>query len=467
MSIFTRTHGRPAGPEAAGGATGAGLPPLPPGLPHVAYVVLWYPLFTQPFIFREVEALRKRLPLTVHTLYGRNLRHCSDEMRTRGGHAHTGGIRALPSFCLEFLRQLATHPVRLWRLFRRSCCRRWQSWEVFGENLWAFLAGLSLGRQFREGGIDLVYAPWPRGAATAAWVAASVAGLPFATAARGDNLDPADPDLADKFAAAALVRANNAADAARIEAFGHGEARGKTALVYNGLTLPAPGPEVTDGASRFLPGPLRLLAVGRFDVTKGFDVLLRACALLKQRGLDFRLTLAGGGGKVMGLGGMEEQLRRLRAELGLTQDVDMPGLVSHNELPALLAGHDIFLAPCVVHASGRRDGIPNTVIEALAYGLPVVGTTVNALPEVVRHGETGLAVPPGDPEALASAVLELAADRARARRMGRAGARLAKEMFDAEANADRLARLLVEARERWRQTQDGAAAGKGADPCAA
>lgn len=462
MSVFPR----PPGGAAPRACPAPDLPPLPPGLPHVAYVLLWYPLFTQPFIFREVEALRARLPLTVYTLYGRNLRHCSDEMRARGGHAQVYGMRALPRLCLEVLRQLVTRPVRLWRLFRRSCCRRWQSWEVFGENLWAFLVGLSLGRLFREAGIDLVYAPWPRGAATAAWVAASVAQLPFATAARGDNLDPADPDLADKLAAAVLVRANNAADQARIEAFAHGEARDRTALVYNGLTLPAPGPEVTDGASRFHPGPLRLLAVGRFDVTKGFDVLLRACALLKQRGLDFRLTLAGGGGKVMGLGNMEDQLRRLRAELGLTQDVDMPGLISHNELPALLAGHDIFLAPCVVHASGRRDGIPNTVIEALAYGLPVVGTTVNALPEVIRHGETGLAVAPGDAEALADAVMELAADPERARRMGRAGARLARDMFDADTNADRLARLLCEARERWLRERGGGAPG-GADPCAA
>ena len=438
--------------------------PLPMGLPHVAYVLLWYPLFTQPFIFREVEALRARLPLTVYTLYGPNLRHCSDEMQAQAGHARPGGIRAIPRYALELLRQMFTHPARLWRLFRRSCLRRWPSWEVLGENLWAFLAGLSLGREFREAGIDLVYAPWPRGAATAAWVAASVAGLPFATSARGDNLAPADPDLADKFAAAVLVRANNAADRERIEAFGAGEAAGKTALVYNGLTLPAPGPEVTDGGARFRPGPLRLLAVGRFDVTKGFDVLLRACALLRQRGLDFRLTLAGGGGKVMGLGNMEEQLRHLRTELGLTRDVDMPGLISHNELPGLLAAHDIFLAPCVVHASGRRDGIPNTVIEAMAYGLPVVGTTVNALPEVIRHGETGLAVASGDPEALADAVFALAAEPDRARAMGRAGAKLAKEMFDAEANADRLAALLREAHERWHRSE---APRKGDRTCAA
>ena len=93
----------------------------------------------------------------------------------------------------------------------------------------------------------------------------------------------------------------------------------------------------------------------------------------------------------------------------------------------------------------------------------MVGTTVNALPEVVRHGETGLTVAPGDAEALAEAVLRLAADPAAARRMGQAGARLAKEMFDPDANADRLGAFLAEGHARWRAGHPR----QGADPCAA
>ena len=79
----------------------------------------------------------------------------------------------------------------------------------------------------------------------AAWVAADIAGVPFSTSARGDNLEPADPDLADKLSAALFVRANNAADQARIEAFDRSQARGKVALVYNSLTLPPPAVDST------------------------------------------------------------------------------------------------------------------------------------------------------------------------------------------------------------------------------
>ncbi|WP_165175055.1 glycosyltransferase family 4 protein [Desulfovibrio sp. ZJ369] len=424
--------------------------PLPPGLPHVAYVLLWYPLFTQPFIFREVEGLKARLPLTVYSLYARNLRHCSTEMRAAAPAVRAFGSKAWPRFTLELLRQLLTHPVRLGRLFRRCMVRRWRSLETFGENLWAFSAGVYLGRLCREDGIDMIHAPWPRGTATAAWVAASIAGIPFSTSARGDNLEPADPDLGDKLRAALFVRANNAADQARIEHFDQGQAKNKTYLVYNSLTLPPP--PSPDNETLLQRRPVRLLAVGRFDVTKGFDVLLKACAILRERGLDFTLTLAGGGGTAMGLGPLEAALLKLRKDLGLEERVRMPGLVSHNELPRMLQEHDIFVAPCVVHASGRRDGIPNTVIEALAYGLPVVSTTVNALPEVVRDGRTGLTVPPNDPSALADAVIRLAEHPGEARVMGRNGHCLASEMFDHQTNNQRLAELFISQYARWRKS---------------
>ncbi len=421
---------------------------LPARLPHVACVLLWYPLFTQPFIFREVECLAKVMPVQVYTLYGPNMKHCSQEMRHSHVSIRTHGLKAAVPALWELLRAFLRQPRQMARLFRRSVCRRWTSLEVFGENFWAFLMGVSLGRAFREDGIDIAYAPWPRGAATAAWVGATLAGIPFALAARGDNLAPADPDLDDKLAAAIFVRANNMADKKRIEAFGSGSARGKTVLAYNSLTLPQRAACPTAG--RFAGSPLKLLALGRFDVTKGFDVLLDACAILKKKGINFQLTLAGAGGRALGLGGLENALRKQRHDLDLEREVSMPGLVSHDELPAIMASHDIFAAPCVIHASGRWDGIPNTVIEALACGIPVVSTNINALPEVVINGKTGLAVSQGDAQALADAIYQLAQNPAEALRMAANGMTLARNLFDPAANADRLAEVFIKADAAFR-----------------
>lgn len=412
--------------------------PLPAGLPHVAVILLWYPLFTQPFIFREVEHLRRHLPLTVYSLYGPSRQYCSSEMLASAAQTRTLGLRALPQIVRELAVQLCTHPRRLSRLFRQALFRRWPSWEALGENCWAFFAGLLLARRLREDGMDMIYAPWPRGTATAARVAAQLAGIPYAVAVRGDNLDPADPDLADKLREALFVRVNNAADKERTETFAGGVARDKTELVYNCLTLNG---EATCPAP--LRMPVRLLALGRFDVTKGFDVLLRACDILAQRGRQFTLTLAGGGGHRFGLGREEKHLQTLRSQLGLENRVQFPGLVSHNELPRLLMAHDIFVAPCVIHPSGRRDGIPNTVIEALSCGMPVVSSNIHALPEVVRNGETGLTVPPNDPEALADAIQWCMEHPDEARRLGRQGQELTRKMFDPEANSRRLAEIFA------------------------
>lgn len=412
--------------------------PLPANQPHVAIVLLWYPLFTQPFIFREVENLAKLAPIKVYTLYGPNKRHLSQEMQQSTVAVKSYGIRGLWEICREMGKYMCRHPVRFWRLLRRSLWNKWPNLEVFGENLWAFAAGFSLARCFEEDGIDFAYAPWPRGTATAAWVAATIAGIPFGIAARGDNLDPADPDLAAKFEASALIRANNKADAKRIEDFDKGQAKGKVSLIYNSLSLPVAGGAAPD---RFQGKTLKLLALGRFDVTKGFDILLKACAILKDMGIPFTLTLAGGGGKVMGLGSLSKKLHDLRKALHLEAEVNMPGLISHDELPGILREHDIFLAPCIVHESGRRDGIPNTVIEALSYGMPVISTNVNALPEVVIANETGMAVPPQDAGALASAIRTMCENPQRACEMGKNGAAFARHLFDPEKNAARLAEM--------------------------
>ena len=416
--------------------------PLPERLPHVAVILLWYPLFTQPFIFRDVESLRQRLPVSVVTLYGKNLRHCSEEMKEAARGVHTLGSAACPAILASFFRTLFRHPVRLMRTLAKTLFFRWTSLETFGENLWAFLCGVHLARILKEAGIDICYAPWPRGTTTAARTVFLLEGIPFATSARGDNLNPADPDLQDKLGDALFIRTNNAADARRITEFVP-QCADRLRLVYNSLSL-----QVDSTAPVPMQTPVRLLAVGRFDVTKGFDILMKACGILKERGRSFRLTLAGGGGTALGLGHMTQTIMTLRKELGLEELVDLPGIISHDDLPDLIRRHDIFLAPCIIHESGRRDGIPNTVIEAMSFGLPVIATDINALPEIVRDGETGLLVPQKDPAALADAVCRLMDHPDEARSLGRNGAAFAADMFSPEKNGDRLAALFADSFHR-------------------
>lgn len=401
--------------------------------PKVAVILLWYPLFTQPFIFRDVEGIAAHLPTEVHTLYGLNLRFCSQEMRDTALPAHRLGSRAVLKILASSVKLFCTRPGLFCCLFKDAVCRRWPSFEVLGENLWAFLCGVHLAPILKANGVQYTYCPWPRGTTTAARTVQKLVGIPFITCVRANNLKPADPDLDDKMRDAVIVRTNNYADSRRIL---ERMPSARVEVIYNCLTL-----HMDRLAPVAMKSPVRLLAVGRFDITKGFEFLIQALGILRDRGIAFHLTLAGGGGKLMGLGNLERTIHELVKELRLEDYVDFPGLLSHDSFPDLLRAHDIFVAPCVVAPDGECDGIPNTLIEAMSFGLPAVSTNVNAIPEIVRNEETGLLVPQRDPQALADAIAALIAHPDKAREYGANGAKLARELFSPEQNGLLLSQL--------------------------
>ena len=171
--------------------------------------------------------------------------------------------------------------------------------------------------------------------------------------------------------------------------------------------------------SRFSPvgprpaGPA--VVVARLSPEKNVEGLLRAAALVAREHPEFRLQVAGDGP-------CRGALEALAAEIGVADRVAFLGEVG--DVPGLLAEAGLFAL------SSLTEGIPVTVLEAMARGLPVVATRVGGVPEVVVEGETGLLVAPGDPAALAEALARLLRDPDGARAMGLAGRRRAERHFD-------------------------------------
>ena len=140
-------------------------------------------------------------------------------------------------------------------------------------------------------------------------------------------------------------------------------------------------------------GPLLIGAAGRLSAEKGFDVLVRAFALLLKGGVDARLV-------IIGEGDQAEPLRRLTAELGLGKRVLLPGYRS--DLTDWYDAMDLFAL------SSFREGLPNVLLEAMAMEVPVVATRVNGVPRLVQDGANGLLVEPGSEAELAAALTRLA-----------------------------------------------------------
>jgi len=400
-------------------------------LPVTAYVLLWFPLSSETFIFREVKALRLQgLDVRVYSLYAEKLKNCSPEMIEASHDVTRMGFYAIPGILRDILYWNRRKPGSFMALLKDIALRRWCNIEITGESWWAFFAGFRLARLLEQDNAAHVHAPWAGGPATAAWVASRLTGIPFSMAGRAGDIYPPDGALREKITESAFVRVNNRANIAYLASQAPDQAR-KLNLVYNSLTLREKGE-----SSVPMQKPYRLLAIGRFARTKGFDVLLRACRIMKDRGVPFKLTL-------IGAGFQGPLLRRLHKKLDLADCVDMPGFLPHDQVTHLLQSHDMLVVPSVVHSSGDRDGIPNVIMEALSHRLPVVATDVCGIPEVIRHGETGLIVPQKDPEALVRGILDMLSDRERALAMASRGRELIAEMFDPEANGKALFELFM------------------------
>ncbi|MGH3147844.1 MAG: glycosyltransferase family 4 protein [Rubrobacter sp.] len=203
---------------------------------------------------------------------------------------------------------------------------------------------------------------------------------------------------------------------------GYGSAAEGVRRIYNGLELERfPYEEPRERAAE-------ILAVGRLVEKKGFADLIEACALLRDRGTDFRC-------RIVGLGEQEPELRALVERLNLGDRVELPGPRPQNELIEAVQEAAVFVAPCVVGHDGNRDGLPTVLLEAMALGTPCVSTDVTGIPEVVHDGETGLVVPQHEPAALAGAIERLLDDPGlRVELAGRAR-RLIEAEFDVHRNA--------------------------------
>jgi glycosyltransferase involved in cell wall biosynthesis len=251
-------------------------------------------------------------------------------------------------------------------------------------------------------------------------------GLPLVVSFYGVDLalDPSDARLraayTRMFRRGAVFSAEGPVLAQRLAALGAPPAR----IRLLPLSLPAWAMERPPPRLARPPRTLRLLQVARFVEKKGIDLSIAAVARARGRGADVRLTVAGGGP-------LEAGLKGLAAAQGVEDAVEFIGYVRHDALPSHLAGCDALIQPSRTSPTGDTEGgHPAILLEALAQGVPVLGTRHADIPFVVWDGENGLLSPENDAVALAENVFRLAVEPdlverlaagARARVLGRHG----------------------------------------------
>ncbi len=384
---------------------------------RVAYLVKRYPRYSETFIVNEILAHEAAgFDVSIHALKPSNDTHFQDAISR---------VRAP----VQVIDAKGLKPSRLWAaladLEKGGTLRPEVLAMTVREDVALAYQAMRLASSFRERGIEHVHAHFGTSPATVARLAAALAGISYSFTAHAKDLYHDDFDL-EGFRA----RHAPAATIVTISEFNRhflvdecGFAPEQVVVVRNGLDLRRFTPSRTQ-TPRTAP---RVTAVGRLIEKKGFDVLVEACRRLRDRGLDFRC-------QIVGAGPLEAALReRIRAS-DLGDRVHLTGPLPQEQTLATLRASSVFAAPCVVAGDGDRDGVPTTILEAMALGVPCISTDVTGIPEVVQHERTGLAVAQHDPDALADGLERLLGNPGLGSSLARNARELIEKDYDARAN---------------------------------
>ena len=313
------------------------------------------------------------------------------------------------------------------------------------EELRYWLLAAAVAERAVHSGLDALHGHFATGSASVARYASRITGVPYSFTAHAKDIYAHEVDpkrLRDLLEDAAFVVTVSDANLDYLRSLAPSA---NVVRVYNGLDLERFSclPALPSG------DPPLLLSVARLVEKKGIADLISAVAALRRAGRPVRC-------RIVGEGPLESVLRAQAASLGLDGAVEFAGAASQEQvLDEHLPAASAFVLPCVVAADGDRDGLPTTLLEAMARGVPVVSTRLPGVPEAVPDGEAGLLVDPGDAAGLAQAIARTLDERDATARRVCAARRRVESLFDARKNTEILHGLFeatTAARVRRRRT---------------
>ena len=394
----------------------------------IAYLTGMYPKVSHTFILREVTALRalgaEVLPCSVR-------RPPPEEVRGPEAESELARTFLLLEAARNPLRLTGAHLRLLVGAPRRWCAAARLAWKTRPPGLKAALwqafyfaeAGV-LAQHLRACGAVHLHNHLGDASGTVALIAATMAGIPFSFTAHGPDLffAPTHWRIDEKTAQARFVACISHFCRSQVMLFSDPAHWHKLAIVRCGVEPAVYGNTPNDRFGR------HVLFVGRLAAVKGVPFLLEAFAGARAAYPDARLTLVGDGPD-------RAALEARASALGLTGIARFVGYRSQEEVAAMLSEADMLVLPSFA------EGLPVVLMEALASRVPVIATPVAGVSELVRDGETGLLVPPGDIDGLATALNQLLGDPKLCRRLGEAGRAAVLDRHDIARQAERLLEL--------------------------
>lgn len=409
----------------------------PPTNPRVAYVMTHYPKLAQTFISNEIEALEQAGVQVA--CFAMNPPEEIERSRdgAEGRIARTTYLKSAPARAVAtLLRQSLRHPLAMAHVWKIALAS--SGGDV--RRVIRRLAHLAQAALVADGaarlGITRLHAHFGLAPATIAWLASAInraqgrsAEFSFTIHGYHDFADPAEARLDLKARDAAAVLCISDFTRSQLSLITPPELWPKFHVARCGIDLaefayrdpPQPGPVPT------------IMALGRLSPEKGFNVLIEAVALSLDAGVPVRL-------RIVGDGPYRSELEAAARDRGIAEAVSFAGELPPDAVREELKSADLF---CMASFS---EGLPVSLIEAMAVGVPCITTWIAGIPELAEDEVTALTVPPARADSLAEAIARLVRDPELRLRLARAARERVEQSHCLTANAARVRDLLLEAR---------------------
>jgi glycosyltransferase involved in cell wall biosynthesis len=381
----------------------------------VAYVVRSWPRLSQTFVLNEVLAVeRAGVDLEVFALARSDDDIVQPEVADVRASVTYLGERGVGARVAAHVRAFVRSPRR-YVTTALMVARTPRLDEGYRNSTrWGCLdAAVELAARLRATRVEHVHAHFAHDPTLVAQLAHRLGGPAFTFTAHARDLYQIPPaSLAERVHASQGVVTCCAVNAEHVRAVVGDAAAAKVRLVHHGIALDELRPADPAAAPRRAV-PL-VLSIGRLVEKKGFGDLLTALAKVAAAGHDFRCEIHGEGPD-------RDALVTLARELDLDARVSFPGARARRELLDVYRRADVFALTPFVTDDGDRDGIPNVLLEAMAFALPVVTTEAGGIAELVTDGANGSLLAPRDVDGVAAAIAALLTDPACRARFGAAG----------------------------------------------
>lgn len=394
--------------------------------PVLGMILKGYPRISESFISNEILLL-ERLGFSLRLFSMR-------EPRESFSHQSIKNIRApvdyLPETLFTSLPRLLYHNLLLagkkpanYVTALRTALRRLLRTRKIATIKHLLQAGYLVHRFLPKSGVVHLHAHFAHSPASVAMFAGQLSGLDFSFTAHAKDIYTSDPrQLREKITLARFVVTCTEYNRRFLKEISAG---GKTPLhrLYHGIDIHYFSRDSVTKEERKPVPPYQILTIARMTAKKGLPTVYRALKILCDDGISFRHTLIGDGDD-------RERILALIEELGLDSFTQWIGTQPHHVVLEHYRSADLFVLGCEVAPDGDRDGIPNVLVESMAVGVPVVATDISAIPELVVEGETGLLVPPAQPEKMARALIRLLTDIPLRKRVIEAARKRVAQTFD-------------------------------------